>query len=213
MIDTSYRRSLSHKVNGIIPKKVIDKLNKSKGWKYGYNKEYDVVIISKDGTIGDILEINDLKIALPKQPDDIRFDWLDRGNRKWVRYQVPRDLAYFDKIYKDEPNPEQKLNEIYKKHKRFIDEDIYRKFNGDWFMCDEEPIYITGYYYFFLQHYKLTASKRYPDFRMPQRDYFLFLEACLADNRCYGVLLLKSRRSGFSTSSGSITLCLSLIHI
>lgn len=212
MIDTSYRRSLSHKVDGVIPKKVIDKLNKSKSWKYGYNKEYDVVIISKDGTIGDILEINDLKIALPKQPDDIRFEWLDKGNRKWVRYQVPRDLAYFDKIYKDEPNPEQKLNEIYKKHKRFIDEDIYRKFNGDWFMCDEEPIYITGYYYFFLQHYKLTASKRYPDFRMPQRDYFLFLEACLADNRCYGVLLLKSRRSGFSTSSGSITLCKSITY-
>ena len=30
----------------------IKRLNKKKAWKYGYNKEHDVVVISKDGTIG-----------------------------------------------------------------------------------------------------------------------------------------------------------------
>ena len=32
----------------------IKRLNKSKKWKYGYNKEHDVVVISKTGQIGDV---------------------------------------------------------------------------------------------------------------------------------------------------------------
>ena len=44
----------------------IKRLNKSKKWKYGYNKEHDVVVISKTGQIGDVIEIQNLKIALPK---------------------------------------------------------------------------------------------------------------------------------------------------
>ena len=32
--------------------------NKAKSWKYGYNEKYDVVIISKDGTLGEVYEIN-----------------------------------------------------------------------------------------------------------------------------------------------------------
>ncbi len=35
----------------------IKRLNKSKKWEYGYNKEHDIVVISKNGTIGQILEI------------------------------------------------------------------------------------------------------------------------------------------------------------
>ena len=111
---------------------------------------------------------------------------------------------FFDKIYKDEKNIDAKYSEVVKKHRSFIDADFNRKFNGDWFMNDGVPTYITGHYYFFLQHYKLTDMRRYGDFRMPQRDYFIWVEACFADERCLGSLLLKSRRSAFSTSSGSI---------
>ena len=208
--DRSYRRSISRIVENHIPQNVIDERNKNKEWKYGYCEEYDMVVISKDGTIGQVLEINQLLIALPAQPETLRFEFLPREDRKWKRYVVPEELAKFDKIYKDEQNSESKLNEAFNRHKKFIDEDFKRKFNGDWFMNDDEPIYISGYYYFFLQHYKLTDMRRYPDFRMPQRDYFLFVEACFADDRCLGSLLLKSRRSAFSTSSGSIVICDSL---
>ena len=45
----------------------IKRLNKGKKWKYGYNKEHDVIVISKTGQIGDIYEIQNLKIALPKE--------------------------------------------------------------------------------------------------------------------------------------------------
>ena len=33
----------------------LKRLNKSKKWKYGYNKENDIVVISKTGMIGDII--------------------------------------------------------------------------------------------------------------------------------------------------------------
>jgi hypothetical protein len=43
----------------------IKRFNKSKKWEYGYNKDYDIIIISKTGQIGDIIEVQNLKIALP----------------------------------------------------------------------------------------------------------------------------------------------------
>ena len=46
----------------------IKRLNKSKKWKYGYNKEANIVSISKTGQIGEIIEIQGFQIALPKQP-------------------------------------------------------------------------------------------------------------------------------------------------
>ena len=36
---------------------VIKRYNKAKKWDYGYNKEHDVIVISKTGAIGDIVEI------------------------------------------------------------------------------------------------------------------------------------------------------------
>ena len=48
-----------------IPKSVISNKNKAKSWKYGYDAKYDIVVISKDGTIGDIYDINGLIIAIP----------------------------------------------------------------------------------------------------------------------------------------------------
>ena len=45
----------------------IKRLNKKKAWKYGYNKEHDIVVISKTGQIGEIYEIQNFRIALPKE--------------------------------------------------------------------------------------------------------------------------------------------------
>ena len=62
-----YEQSLV-KVIEPVKKTTISRLNKSKKWKYGYNKEHDIVVISKTGQIGEILEIQNLQIALPTRP-------------------------------------------------------------------------------------------------------------------------------------------------
>ena len=49
-----------------IKRTTITRMNRGKKWKYGYNKEHDIIVISKTGVIGEIYEIQNLKIALPK---------------------------------------------------------------------------------------------------------------------------------------------------
>jgi len=54
-----------------IKKTTISRLNKGKKWEYGYNKEHDVVVLSNSGQIGEIYEIENLHIALPKVPKEV----------------------------------------------------------------------------------------------------------------------------------------------
>ena len=54
-----------------IDEKTRNKINKKSGWKYGYDPTHDVVVISKTGQIGDVVEIQNLKIALPLQPKEV----------------------------------------------------------------------------------------------------------------------------------------------
>ena len=51
-----YQQSL-YKVVAPIPTNKLKRFNKSKKWEYGYNKDHDVVVISKDGTVGEVYEI------------------------------------------------------------------------------------------------------------------------------------------------------------
>jgi hypothetical protein len=51
-----------------IPKNVLVNKNKAKTWSYGYNEKYKLVVISRDGTLGDIYEISNVIIGLPKTP-------------------------------------------------------------------------------------------------------------------------------------------------
>ena len=46
----SYEQTL-YKIVEPIKKTTISRLNKSKKWKYGYNKEHDIVVISKTGKL------------------------------------------------------------------------------------------------------------------------------------------------------------------
>ena len=67
-----------------VKKTTVSRLNKGKKWKYGYNKEHDLVVISRTGQICEIYEIQDLKIALPKQPKQV-FYFTNKGAPK-IRY-------------------------------------------------------------------------------------------------------------------------------
>ena len=80
-----YKQSLYKIVNPIRPN-VIKRLNKSKKWDYGYNKENDIVVVSKTGQIGDTLEIQGFKIALPKQPKEIYSCSKIQEEQKWRRF-------------------------------------------------------------------------------------------------------------------------------
>jgi len=173
----------------------IKRLNKSKKWEYGYNKEHDIVVISKTGKIGEILEIQNLRIALPKEPVQVFSNEL----KKWQQFEYPKELARLKNIFDWRAYPEEKKAQWYD----YIDEEFKRREEGFWFNNNGTPTYITGTHYMYLQWSKIDVGA--PDFREANRLFFIFWEACKADKRCYGMCYLKNRRSGFSFMSSAET--------
>jgi hypothetical protein len=172
----------------------ISRLNKGKKWEYGYNKEHDLVIISKTGQIGEIYKIQNLKIALPKAPAKV-----DRTNNKWTPEVYPKELKSITNIFDWREYPE----DFKSKWGNYIDEQFNSREQGHWFNNKGMDTYITGTHFMYLQWSKIDVGQ--PDFREANRLFFIFWEACKADSRCYGMAYLKNRRSGFSfMASGEI---------
>ena len=161
--------------------------NKAKSWKYGYNEKYDVVIISKDGTLGEVYEINGIKIGLPKTPTTLK-----KGDNKWVAQHYPKELSKIRTIF-----DWNKRDNLFKdKWVDYIESEFDRREDGHWFINNGNPTYITGSHYMYLQWTKIDVGK--PDFRESNRLFYIFWEACKADVRSFGMCYLKNRRSGFS---------------
>ena len=90
---------------------------------------------------------------------------------------------------------------IHKELVCFDEEEFDRRDLGFWYMNNGEPHYITGSHYMYLQWSSIDVG--YPDYREANRLFFIFWEACKADSRCYGMIYLKIRRSGFSFMSSA----------
>jgi len=194
-----YEQTL-YKIETPIKLNTLKRLNKSRKWEYGYNKEQDVVVISKTGQIGEIYNIQGLKIALPKEPKN-----LSKKNNKWIAEEYPKELKQIQSIFDWRNYPEQ----FKEKWEPYIDEQFKRREEGHWFNNKGLGTYITGTHFMYLQHTKIDVGK--PDFREANRLFFIFWEACKADKRCYGMCYLKNRRSGFSFMSSAETVNLATI--
>ncbi len=189
--------SLYNILEGVVPKNVLTSKNKAKTWKYGYNPKYDFVVISKTGQIEDIVEVQGLRIALPKPPKDIHSRSKKKQEQYWERAELPKVLSKIQSIFQ--------WNEMSSDFKDrwvdYIEEEFDRREAGFWYMSNGKPVYITGAHYMYLQWTSIDIG--YPDFREANRILFLFWEACKADKRSFGMIYLKIRRSGFSFMSSS----------
>ena len=195
-----YEQTL-YKIVEPIKKTTISRLNKSKKWDYGYNKEHDIIVISKTGKIGQVVEIQNLRIGLPLEPKRVHlFD-----KNKWQRVEYPKELSKLKNIFDWRAYPEEAKDQWYD----YIDEEFKRRDEGFWFINNDKPTYITGSHYMYLQWSKIDVGA--PDFREANRLFFIFWEACKADKRCYGMCYLKNRRSGFSFMSSAETVNLATI--
>ena len=195
-----YEQSLI-KIIEPIKKTTISRLNKSKKWKYGYNKEHDVIVISKTGQIGEIYEIQNLRIALPKVPRQVFKHELN----KWVKFNQPKELTRLKNIFDWRSYPDEAKDQWFD----YIDEEFKRRDEGFWFVNNNKPTYIVGTHYMYLQWSKIDVGA--PDFREANRLFYIFWEACKADKRCYGMCYLKNRRSGFSFMSSAETVNLATL--
>ena len=160
--------------------------NRNKKWEYGYNEEYDIVIISKDGTLGEIYEISGLKVGLPNAPDvKIMFKSDEKREKQiWQRTEVPKGLTAdnWENLYGD-----------------YVEQQFDYRNEGYWLMINGQKIYLTGTYWYFLQWVKIEGD--YNNYRAVQNEFMIFWEACKADYRSYGMIYGKNRRMG-ATSMG-----------
>jgi hypothetical protein len=189
--------SLCRVVKDYIPAAVISKKNGVRSWLYGYNDQYDVVVISKTGQIGEIVEISGLKIALPLAPEKCLQRHNNKSEQYWERQDLPKDLAKIQSIFQWNEKPK----EFKDRWIDYIEQEFDCREQGLWFMNNGVKTYITGSHYMYLQWSSIDVG--YPDFREANRIYWIFWEACRADPRAFGMIYLKIRRSGFSFMSSS----------
>ena len=191
-----YEQTLYKIIPDYIKSSVIKQDNRLKKWKYGYNKDHDVVVISKTGKIGEIIEIQNLKIALPLSENPY-----SRSSKKeeqyWEQMSYPKEISKIKSTFDWNKQPDVFKDRWYD----YIDNEFKYREEGLFFYNNGKPTYITGTHYMYLQWSKIDIGA--PDYRESNRLFFIFWEACKADLRCYGICYLKNRRSGFSFMSSS----------
>ena len=182
-----YEQTLYKVLKNHIKPKILSRMNRYNKWEYGYNEDHDMVVISKTGQIGEVYEIQNLKIALPKAKEVHEF----KENR-WTSFHYPKELKRIKTVFDWREYPD----DFKEKYYDYIDNEFKRREEGFWYINKNVPTYITGTHYMYLQWSKIDVGQ--PDFREANRIFFIFWAACLSDTRCYGMSYLKNRRSGFS---------------
>jgi len=184
-------------VKNHIPPTVLANKNNKKSWQYGYDEKYDMIVISKNGTIGEVYNINGLLIALPKTPEAVYSRDKKKENQYWQPFEYPKELDKIKSIFHWHDMP----NDFKSKWVDYIETEFDRRENGFFFMNNGVETYMTGSHYMYCQWTKIDVGL--PDFREANRIFFIYWEACRADDRCFGMVYLKIRRSGFSFMASS----------
>ena len=191
------QNNLYRVLDDYIPKSVLTNKNKNKSWEYGYDEKYDLVIISKTGDVGEVVEIQGLIIGLPKPPTECLQRHSKKTEQYWERLDIPKPLEKIQSIFQWN----EKTSEFKNRWVDYIEEEFDRREDGHWFFNKGVKTYITGAHYMYLQWTNIDVG--YPDFREANRILYIYWEACKADKRCFGLDYLKIRRSGFSFMSSS----------
>jgi hypothetical protein len=176
---------------------ILSNKNRARSWIYGYDDKYDIVVISKNGQVGQIVNISGLNIGLPPVPEKVYKRSDKKSEQYWQREDLPRELSKIQSIFHWNEMPSQFKDRLVD----YIENEFDYRERGFWFMNNGEPTYITGSHYMYLQWASIDVG--YPDFREANRIYWIYWEACRADNRSFGMIYLKIRRSGFSFMASS----------
>jgi hypothetical protein len=111
---------------------------------------------------------------LPKDYTKLRDKEIDRQSE---------DKEHFD------PNLEQ-----------FRQQEWDRRLNGFWFKSNGSDVYVTGLHYFYLCYWNLDTGL--PKYRDTDRKYFYFLQYCIEDPECFGMVEITKRRQGKTFRGG-----------
>ena len=153
-----YEQTLYKILPDYIKPKILKRMNRYNKWEYGYNDDHDMVVISKTGQIGEVYEIQNLKIALPKQNNVHEFE-----ENKWTRFDYPKVLSKIKTVFDWREYPEDFKEQWYD----YIDLEFKRREEGFWYINKDKPIFITGTHYMYCLLYTSPSPRDGLLSRMP----------------------------------------------
>jgi hypothetical protein len=163
---------------------------------------------------GKTVEIQGIKCHIP--PEGYVYNVLTKQVEErtiYARSEI-KEEQYWERIpmpywYKDV----MKAWDDYDKKKKDDEPDFYderleefkrqewdRRLNGFWYYNNGVPTYITGSHYMYMQWWSIDIG--YPRFRQPDLEYFYFLQYCIEDPNCMGMLEITKRRFGKTFRGG-----------
>jgi hypothetical protein len=118
----------------------------------------------------------------------------DPKEQYWERFQLPewykevtkREDEYIKKK-KDDESPF--YDARYEDFKR---QEWHRRLNGFWFMNNGKAVYLTGFYYMLLQWFSIDVG--FAKFTIPHLHKLYFLQYCMEDPLCMGMIDVTKRR-------------------
>ena len=93
--------------------KVVKRNNKYKKYETGYNSDLDCVIISDSGQLGEIYEVQGLRIGLPPAPKEMGGSDLKPKDQIFRRTPKPASLGKYKTIYDFQAETDEGLKEQY----------------------------------------------------------------------------------------------------
>jgi len=163
---------------------------------------------------GSVIDIQGLKCNLP--PEGYVFNIITKqvefrgvfkrseiqSEQYWKR--IPLPSWYLDTMKKwDEFDKKKKDDEVEfydEKLEEYKKQEWDRRLNGFWYMNNGKPTFLTGLHYLYLQWWPIDIG--YPKFRIPDIEKFYFMEYCIQDPLCMGMLEVTKRRFGKSFVAG-----------
>jgi hypothetical protein len=155
-------------------------------------------------TEGEIIVIDELRIQLPKAPSDpkyILFSEKPKHEQRWVREDPPSIIMELENWDDFSELPEH----IQAEYMPYIKREVKRRKNGLWFMNYGKPVYLTGDMYMYLQwaNFGFDSNSGYPYFFEFQWEWHIHAAACEVDTNCFGQIVGKNRRFGWTSMVAS----------
>jgi hypothetical protein len=121
-----------------------------------------------------------------------------KNEQYWESIKLPKD---YTKLREKEFIQQQEDNEHFDPNlEQFRTQEWDRRLNGFWFYNNGVPTYITGLHYFYLNYWHLDTGL--PKYRDTDRKYFYFLQYCIEDPECFGMVEITKRRQGKTFRGG-----------
>ena len=121
-----------------------------------------------------------------------------KNEQYWEPIKLPKDYI---KLREKESIQQQEDNEHFDPNlEQFRTQEWDRRLNGFWFYNNGVPTYITGLHYFYLNYWHLDTGL--PKYRETDRKYFYFLQYCIEDPECFGMVEITKRRQGKTFRGG-----------